>query len=328
MNIKKLLLTICISFITISALAQTQTSYFTNKGKKVFTPDSADYTQIIAKDSTSATLYNVTERYKNGNLKSQGKSTRKDYISWVGHYTRYYANGNKQEEGIYINNRLTGNFSEYFPNGVLHSVKEYVSDNPANSNNIGIIRNYRTLFKTCNDSTGTPILVNGNGHYVGYHEGYQKIYEEGYVKNGERIGQWTGKSNDKDAISFTEEYESGKLIKGTSTDKNGKVYNYILREAPPEYIGGEAAFSRFLIDNVRYPKEAKKNNITGRVFISFVIERDGSLTDAKAMRAPSQDLADEGLRVLRLSPKWQPGIQYGQPVRVQYTVPINFSLRE
>lgn len=94
----------------------------------------------------------------------------------------------------------------------------------------------------------------------------------------------------------------------------------------PSFPGGEEAFRRFLIENVRYPKTAKDANVTGRVFIQFVVETDGSLTDLKILRDPGAGLGDEGLRVLKLSPKWNPGVQNGKPVRVQYTVPINFSL--
>jgi len=62
--------------------------------------------------------------------------------------------------------------------------------------------------------------------------------------------------------------------------------------------------------------------------MQFVVERDGSLTDIKALRAPTQAMADEATRVLKASPKWTPGIQNGRPVRAQYTIPINFTLNE
>lgn len=97
-------------------------------------------------------------------------------------------------------------------------------------------------------------------------------------------------------------------------------------EINPSFPGGEAAFRQFLVNNVKYPKAAKDANVTGRVFVQFIVEPDGSLSNMKALRDPGSGLGNEALRVLGLSPNWTPGVQNGRPVRVQYTVPINFSL--
>lgn len=104
----------------------------------------------------------------------------------------------------------------------------------------------------------------------------------------------------------------------------GKVFNAV--QIQPTFPGGEAAFAKFLSANIKYPPIAKRNNITGRVFIQFVVERDGSLTDMRILRDPGSGLGEEAVRVLKLSPQWKPGFQNSKPVRVQYTVPINFSL--
>jgi len=97
-------------------------------------------------------------------------------------------------------------------------------------------------------------------------------------------------------------------------------------EVPPNFPGGEAAFAKFLTNHIKYPPMARDNNIQGRAYISFVVERDGGLTDIKIVRDPGSGLGDEAVRVLKISPHWTPGIQNGKPVRVSYTVPINFSL--
>lgn len=97
-------------------------------------------------------------------------------------------------------------------------------------------------------------------------------------------------------------------------------------ENPPSFSGGMAEFSKYLMTSIKYPADDRKNNIQGKVFVSFVVETDGSLSDVVAMRGPSETLKEEGVRVIKASPKWKPGIQNGKPVRVQYTVPINFTL--
>jgi TonB family protein len=97
-------------------------------------------------------------------------------------------------------------------------------------------------------------------------------------------------------------------------------------EVEPTPKGGLEEFYRFLGNNIKYPAEDKKNGIQGRVIVQFVVEKDGSFSDIKIMRQPSETLGNEAIRVLNLAPKWNPGIQNGRTVRVQYTIPINFSL--
>jgi TonB family protein len=104
---------------------------------------------------------------------------------------------------------------------------------------------------------------------------------------------------------------------------DSKVYSAV--QVNPSFPGGEQDFARFLRENIRYPSEAKRKNVTGRAYIQFIVETDGSLTNFTVPRDPGEGLGDEAVRVLKLSPKWKPGIQNGRPVRVQYTVPINFS---
>jgi len=114
-------------------------------------------------------------------------------------------------------------------------------------------------------------------------------------------------------------------IKQVTEDEN-KIFVSV--ESSPEFPGGAAAFTRYLEKNIKYPGVDRENNVSGKVFISFVVEKDGSLTDISAVRGPSATLKEEAVRILSKSPKWKAGIQNGRPVRVQYTVPINFTLGE
>jgi TonB family protein len=98
-------------------------------------------------------------------------------------------------------------------------------------------------------------------------------------------------------------------------------------EQMPTFPGGTKAMYKFLGKSVKYPAEAQKNNIKGRVFIGFVIEKNGSISNVKVLRPVNPFLDKEALRVVKSMPKWNPGVQSGKIVRVSYTVPINFSLR-
>jgi protein TonB len=97
-------------------------------------------------------------------------------------------------------------------------------------------------------------------------------------------------------------------------------------EQAPTFPGGEGAFGKYLGKNIRYPAIARENNVQGRVVLTFVVERDGSLTDIKVLRSLGSGTDEEAVRVLKASPKWKPGIQNGRPVRVQYSIPVNFTL--
>jgi protein TonB len=97
-------------------------------------------------------------------------------------------------------------------------------------------------------------------------------------------------------------------------------------EKQPGFPGGDAAFGKYLGKAIRYPAVARENNVQGRVILTFVVERDGSLTDIKVVRGIGSGCDEEAVRALKSSPKWTPGIQNGRPVRVQYSVPVAFSL--
>ena len=89
---------------------------------------------------------------------------------------------------------------------------------------------------------------------------------------------------------------------------------------------GLALIHIWIAKNVKYPVLAMENGIQGKVFIQFVIERDGSITDVKVARGVDASLDKEAVRVVQSMPKWKPGKQRGKPVRVAYTLPINFQL--
>ena len=103
---------------------------------------------------------------------------------------------------------------------------------------------------------------------------------------------------------------------------------FIAPEEMPEFPGGEAALLYFLGQNIRYPSIAAEVGIKGKVIVNFVVNKDGSISDAKIMRAVDPSLDKEALRVVNSMPKWKPGKQSGKPVRVSYVVPINFVLQD
>ena len=101
---------------------------------------------------------------------------------------------------------------------------------------------------------------------------------------------------------------------------------FMVVEKMPEYPGGQEAMMKFLMNNVKYPTDAVKDNIQGRVILQFVVNQDGSVSDVVVVRGVSSSLDAEAIRVIKAMPKWIPGTQKGKAVRVKYTMPINFKL--
>ncbi|MBW4890788.1 TonB family protein [Mucilaginibacter sp. HMF5004] len=94
----------------------------------------------------------------------------------------------------------------------------------------------------------------------------------------------------------------------------------------PEPNGGRATLNNFLKQNLQYPEAAAKNGISGKVWLSFVVEADGHLSDIRVTQSAGFGFDEEAIRVLKLAPAWQPGTQNGQPVRVRYNLPVNFRI--
>ena len=98
-------------------------------------------------------------------------------------------------------------------------------------------------------------------------------------------------------------------------------------EVMPEYPGGEKAMMQFVADNVKYPQDAIDKEISGRVLVSFVVEKDGSIGDVKVVKGIGGGCDEEAVRVVNTMPKWKPGMDKGKPVRVSYMMPITFKLQ-
>ncbi|RYF09537.1 MAG: energy transducer TonB [Flavobacteriales bacterium] len=94
----------------------------------------------------------------------------------------------------------------------------------------------------------------------------------------------------------------------------------------PEFAGGMKAFTKYMERNLRYPSRAQEESIQGKVFVSFVVEIDGSITDVKVLRGIGFGCDEEAMKVIKKSPLWKPGKNKGTPVRVRYNMPINFNL--
>ena len=195
-----------------------------------------------------------------------------------------------------------------------------------------LVKNYdvktNALEKMAYCSAIKPDLVY-EGKQILYSESGGKIYEGNYVNN-KRSGVWTIWNNGETDSLVVDCNEDGtyKNIYVPATQAMNKEMNVSYKiEVMPEFPGGEQKRAMFIGKNIVYPQEAKETGISGTSYVSFVVEKDGSVTDVELLRdfkkCPSCD--KEAMNVARKMPKWSPGIQFGRVVRVQYNMPIKFS---
>ena len=111
------------------------------------------------------------------------------------------------------------------------------------------------------------------------------------------------------------------------SQKDQKEEPFDVVEDMPAFPGGMEAMIQFISNNIQYPADAQKQKVDGRVLVNFVVEKDGSITEVKVIKPAFPSLDAEAIRVVKAMPKWKPGYQRGQAVRVQFTMPINFSLK-
>ena len=145
------------------------------------------------------------------------------------------------------------------------------------------------------------------------------------VKKGDAvIASYVGYVSDATVVKASQSNYVFVLEKDGSNETR-KPFDVV--EQMPQFPGGTTAMMEYLSKSVRYPEEAHKNGIQGRVIITFVVESDGSITEAHIVRSVNPLLDAEALRVVNAMPNWTPGMQNGEPVRVKYTLPITFKLQ-
>lgn len=117
------------------------------------------------------------------------------------------------------------------------------------------------------------------------------------------------------------------VIQAQAEEEEEEAQVFFIVEDMPEFPGGELALRKYIANAIKYPVIAQENGIQGKVYVTFVVDKDGSISDARIARGVDASLDKEALRVVGTLPKWKPGKQRGKPVRVSYTVPINFVLQ-
>lgn len=116
-------------------------------------------------------------------------------------------------------------------------------------------------------------------------------------------------------------------VKIEEEEEEEDVQIFTVVENDPEFPGGMEALYKYLRENIKYPQLARDNNITGKVYVTFVVERDGSIANPRVLKDIGGGCGAEAIRVVKAMPKWTPGKQRGKAVRVQFNLPVSFNLQ-
>ena len=132
-------------------------------------------------------------------------------------------------------------------------------------------------------------------------------------------------------VDFAEFEDDVEIVQQVAVEEEEIVEEqpFLVAETMPSFQGGSLNdFRNWVQSKVRYPAIAQENGISGKVVLTFVIEKDGRLTNIQVLQTPDRSLSEEAIRVLQQSPKWSPGKQRNQPVRVRYTLPVEFRIQQ
>ena len=175
-------------------------------------------------------------------------------------------------------------------------------------------------------------IIGTNNYRKGSYEGEQKSYYDSgalyYVENymdqkqhGERIVYYKDGS-----LKRKETFENDKLIYGNCYSIEGKDTTYYPFYEHPRFKGGEQRRIRYLINNINYPRKAREMNISGIVYLTFLVRVNGKVTDVEVLRGVHPLLDEEAIRVVKKMPPWKPGKQDGKPMNTRFNMPIKFTL--
>lgn len=266
------------------------------------------YYRVIKDYYIEKDTYKINDFYKSGVLQMEGTSVTKDANSKEGEFIFYYENRTKKEVTNYIKSRPNGKEIEWYENGNKKLEGEYIEDEKTFVGELKI----NQFWNTKNIQT----VVDGNGDYEEISEFF---FASGKIKKGFKDGFWEGYDK-KIGYTYRENYENQKLISGISIDSNKVSHDYKVVETRPEPKKGMMNFYKHVTKNFQTPDV---KGLNGKIFVTFVVEKDGSITDAKIIKDIGYGTGDEAIRVLMSYPAWTPGESRGMKVRCTFSLPIS-----
>lgn len=323
---KKTLSLLLLLFLMNTVRAQRQNTYFfKNNSRQVTLRDSADFIRIIQEPDPGSTHFKLKEYYTDGTEKVAGYISRIFPLVYEGSYQTFNQQGKRMDSVYYLHGKITGQASYYYPDGQLRELREYPAPQVESNSGQEMAPPPKSKLIYWADSTGKVLVKAGNGYFIKtYQKGEKDEFTvEGQYANGYKTGEWKMKSlsgNDQ----YKEFFEDGKMQKGERV-KDGNTYVYTQETEKPEFESGLKDLYKYIGKGLRYPADAVEKGISGTVGLSFMVEKDGQVTDLLVSNSVYPSLDQEAFRILKNCPKWKPGKEHGIPVRVRYNLPVTFS---
>ena len=300
-----------------SLFAQEEIVTYINKdGVPIPNKEEAAYIRKLGTQPSDQNLYELQEYYPNGQLKRKGwvQYDEPERFFLEGWIETYYKDGTIRTRIRYAENKRIDTASLYYANGQLKEQKIYVKPATGPVSHDAVIQQWYYA-----DTKGNVLVQDGNGTAEITINKIDK--EKGNFVDGYRHGHWVG-TFQKGKYQFEEWYNMGKVTRGVSRDSTGKEYKYTSAMVQPEYPGGIRKLMETIADNYKYPSEAIKNKISGRMLLSFIVEKNGTPDNFKVLRNLGYGTAEAGIEAVRKAGKWKSGIERGIPVRVIYRLPL------
>jgi TonB family protein len=183
--------------------------------------------------------------------------------------------------------------------------------------------NMQTALVTYYLSSKDDVEIHHGERKEWYHTGH--LFFEGTYVDGNKDGEFKAYWPDE-SVERTEQYNKGKLISATCFDYKGNKIECVDFEKGPEFPGGDEALYMFLANNIIYPHEAREAGIQGKVYLTFIVEPNGEITNIRVLQGIGGGCDEECIRIIKMMPRWSPGYLGNKPVRVQFNLPVTFTL--
>lgn len=287
-------------------------NFYYTQGKK----DRYPSFEGVFKGNDLSTINGFYKKYNyQGNLVYEGNFQNN---SKEGNWKYYHNNQNLESEGAYKNNQRAGIWEFYSKDGELNKKCGYL-DNKLHG--VYEIWSNSTLIDSGRFEENKEVDT-----WRGFHSNGQLAYEGKFNSKGSKTGVWKY-YYENGQLSSQEEFISIDSVKREFYDTSGNLIEYEGEEfIDPKFYGNESALSRYIMQNIEYPEEARENGEQGIAYVGFTIMRDGSIEDVRIMRGVSKSIDEEAVKLVQNMPKWEPGKSYGHPIRVRFTLPIRFTL--
>jgi len=330
--LKNILISIVLSLVLIKTAncqrKDTIITYFKTNvygNREYTTSDSCEYLRMIIAPHKGEKLYTIKEYYRNTNIKFSGKCEpemmdRSGVVLLQGDCISFFDTGKRQSIGSYENGSKQGFEYNYYPDGKLYCVFNFVR----NTRNLTT----KVLFVDCYDKNGSIICNKGNGRWIQYYPDFKTIDVVGEVINGLKEGPWEGKAMlNGDSIKYVYNYHEDKTISRIGYTKDGVSYPFTrVIQAP----FNNTSIDTFILEfnkKFKAPKDANGHIMNiDTVHIGFIIERNGTLTHFETVGKIDVVLKNALLEAFNnIASGWEPRKYYGIPMRSKMIAPVKFT---